>query len=157
MKKVDRDRREADRLGLGDPTMTETSDSAIRKQQKKDEKESRRGNFGWEMFNSESSYRSYDKMVSGLPSSSSHKTTSTYDPTNEPVSSSSTTSSGVTRMANDLKARAAVSKRRHRTELDGEDVLSINERNKVFNKKIKRTFDKYTAEIRQNLERGTAL
>ena len=33
----------------------------------------------------------------------------------------------------------------------------INDRNAVFNKKIKRAFDKYTVEIRQNLERGTAL
>ena len=39
----------------------------------------------------------------------------------------------------------------------GEDVTSINDRNKFFNKKIKRAFDKYTVEIRQNLERGTAL
>lgn len=30
-------------------------------------------------------------------------------------------------------------------------------RNKHFNKKIKRAYDKYTVEIRQNLERGTAL
>ena len=33
----------------------------------------------------------------------------------------------------------------------------INKRNMVFNKKISRAFDKYTTEIRQNLERGTAL
>ena len=33
----------------------------------------------------------------------------------------------------------------------------INERNKVFNKKIKRSYDKYTIETKQNLERGTAL
>ncbi len=28
---------------------------------------------------------------------------------------------------------------------------------RVFNKKLARSFDKYTVEIRQNLERGTAL
>jgi pre-mRNA-splicing factor SYF2 len=33
----------------------------------------------------------------------------------------------------------------------------INERNRNFNKKLSRSFDKYTVEIRQNLERGTAL
>lgn len=33
----------------------------------------------------------------------------------------------------------------------------INKRNRVFNKKVERAFDKYTQEIQQNLERGTAL
>jgi len=37
------------------------------------------------------------------------------------------------------------------------DIDYINDRNKHFNKKIKRAYDKYTVEIRQNLERGTAL
>ena len=37
------------------------------------------------------------------------------------------------------------------------DVTYINKRNEVYNKKIERAFDSYTAEIRQNLERGTAL
>ena len=46
---------------------------------------------------------------------------------------------------------------RRRAAYEGEDVTSINERNKHFNKKLKRAFDKYTVEIRQNLERGTAL
>jgi pre-mRNA-splicing factor SYF2 len=46
---------------------------------------------------------------------------------------------------------------RRRTEYEGADVDYINDRNKHFNKKIKRAFDKYTVEIRQNLERGTAL
>lgn len=46
---------------------------------------------------------------------------------------------------------------RRRANFEAEDVTSINERNKNFNKKLKRAFDKYTVEIRQNLERGTAL
>jgi pre-mRNA-splicing factor SYF2 len=33
----------------------------------------------------------------------------------------------------------------------------INQRNKRFNEKISRSYDKETAKIRQNLERGTAL
>jgi pre-mRNA-splicing factor SYF2 len=57
-----------------------------------------------------------------------------------------------------LRALAARKKfSRRRQEFDQEDVTYINERNKVFNKKIKRAYDKYTVEIRQNLERGTAL
>ncbi|EGO01247.1 hypothetical protein SERLA73DRAFT_179382 [Serpula lacrymans var. lacrymans S7.3] len=37
------------------------------------------------------------------------------------------------------------------------DITYINERNRVFNKKIARYYDKYTAEIRASFERGTAL
>ncbi|KAG9046535.1 hypothetical protein FS837_004234 [Tulasnella sp. UAMH 9824] len=37
------------------------------------------------------------------------------------------------------------------------DVTYINEANRVFNKKIERYYNKYTAEIRANFERGTAL
>lgn len=39
----------------------------------------------------------------------------------------------------------------------GQDVTSINERNRVFNKKLDRNFSKYSNEIKGNLERGTAL
>ncbi|CAL0316219.1 unnamed protein product [Lupinus luteus] len=37
------------------------------------------------------------------------------------------------------------------------DIDSINDRNEHFNKKIERAFGKYTLEIKNNLERGTAL
>lgn len=37
------------------------------------------------------------------------------------------------------------------------DIDSINDRNEHFNRKIERAFGKYTVEIKNNLERGTAL
>ena len=37
------------------------------------------------------------------------------------------------------------------------DVDYINERNMKFNKKAARYYNPYTAEIKQNLERGTAI
>ncbi|KAL1948367.1 hypothetical protein VTO73DRAFT_12442 [Trametes versicolor] len=46
---------------------------------------------------------------------------------------------------------------RKRQNEDEGDVTYINERNRVFNKKIARYYDKYTAEIRASFERGTAL
>lgn len=63
------------------------------------------------------------------------------------------------RMANELASKAERNKKfsRRRTELDGADVDHINSRNAHFNKKIKRAYDKYTIEIKQDLERGTAL
>ena len=46
---------------------------------------------------------------------------------------------------------------RRRKHFDGKDVDSINRRNAHFNKKIELSLGKYTTEIKQNLERGTAL
>lgn len=40
---------------------------------------------------------------------------------------------------------------------ESDDISWINEKNRVFNQKIARFYDKYTKEIRENLERGTAL
>ena len=37
------------------------------------------------------------------------------------------------------------------------DVTYINEKNKQFNQKLARFYDKYTSQIRENFERGTAL
>ncbi|KAK9893402.1 SYF2-domain-containing protein [Cystobasidium minutum MCA 4210] len=54
----------------------------------------------------------------------------------------------------DLDKRAKRS--RARAEDDG-DITYINDRNKVFNKKLERYFNKYTEEIKSNFERGTAL
>ncbi|MBW0491550.1 hypothetical protein O181_031265 [Austropuccinia psidii MF-1] len=45
---------------------------------------------------------------------------------------------------------------RVRKEEDGE-ITYINDKNKAFNQKIGRFYDKYTEEIRENIERGTAL
>ena len=47
--------------------------------------------------------------------------------------------------------------KKRKLDFDAVDVTSINDRNKKFNQKIGRNFDQHTAEIRQNLERGTAL
>ncbi|KAI8821739.1 SYF2 splicing factor-domain-containing protein, partial [Fimicolochytrium jonesii] len=70
-----------------------------------------------------------------------------------------TSSQGVQRVVADLKKqnekRATFSRRREFNEDD--DVTYINERNMHFNKKISRAYDKYTAEIKANFERGTAL
>lgn len=53
-----------------------------------------------------------------------------------------------------LKARAA---RGIRDEQDAGDVTYINQKNKQFNDKLTRFYNKYTTEIRENFERGTAI
>lgn len=65
----------------------------------------------------------------------------------------------VDKMATDLDKQ--VDKRRgysrRRAEKAGSDVDFINERNMRFNRKIDRFYGRYTTEIKQNLERGTAV
>ena len=46
---------------------------------------------------------------------------------------------------------------RRRKYHEEKDIDSISERNEHFNRKIERAFGKYTVEIKNNLERGTAL
>lgn len=46
---------------------------------------------------------------------------------------------------------------RRRQHFDDADINYINERNKKFNEKAERYYGKYTEEIKQNLERGTAI
>ncbi|KAF1943288.1 SYF2-domain-containing protein [Clathrospora elynae] len=53
-----------------------------------------------------------------------------------------------------LKARAA---RGIRDEQDTGDVTYINQKNKQFNDKLSRFYNKYTSEIRDSFERGTAI
>jgi len=54
-----------------------------------------------------------------------------------------------------IEKRAKYSRRRAFN--DDADIDYINERNAKFNKKAERFYGKYTAEIKQNLERGTAV
>ena len=54
------------------------------------------------------------------------------------------------------QAQRAKRSRKRGEDPDGE-VTYINDYNKRFNEKAKRFYDKYTTEIRENFERGTAL
>jgi pre-mRNA-splicing factor SYF2 len=66
----------------------------------------------------------------------------------------------VDRLVGDLRKaeEAALKKRRDRQARNGDDqgdVTYINEKNKQFNQKLSRFYNKYTAEIRESFERGT--
>ncbi|QRW00605.1 pre-mRNA-splicing factor SYF2 [Ceratobasidium sp. AG-Ba] len=61
----------------------------------------------------------------------------------------------VSKLNLDIDKRAKFS--RKRTNEEEGDITYINERNRVFNKKIARFYDKYTAETRASFERGTAI
>ncbi|XP_075070187.1 pre-mRNA-splicing factor SYF2 [Mixophyes fleayi] len=66
---------------------------------------------------------------------------------------------GVDRMVTDLEKQIEKREKysRRRAYNDDADIDYINERNANFNKKAERFYGKYTAEIKQNLERGTAV
>ena len=68
----------------------------------------------------------------------------------------------IDRLVTDIKKAEEVrlKKRRERGRADedgGDDVTYINEKNKQFNLKLARFYDKYTSEIRESFERGTAI
>lgn len=66
----------------------------------------------------------------------------------------------VDRLVSDLKKaeEARFKKRRERgRETDEGDVTYINDKNKQFNLKLARFYDRYTTDIRESFERGTAI
>ena len=68
--------------------------------------------------------------------------------------------SAVDRLVSDLQkeedARMKKKRQRDNQEEDG-DVTYINDGNKKFNQKLSRFYNKYTSEIRESFERGTAM
>jgi len=65
----------------------------------------------------------------------------------------------IQRMVDDLNDRKSKKKEfsRRRQHNDNKDVDYINDRNAKHNEKLERYYGKYTQEIKQNLERGTAV
>lgn len=122
-------------------------------------------------YNPEGQYANYDRNLKSIRHrgvGSAATTTDSYDPTmtsyannTDPSSGSQTKLSerdGAKRLANEMKRRhEKKANQKRKIEFDETDVSYINDRNKKFNRKIGRNFDEATAEIRQNLERGTAL
>lgn len=143
--------------------MHHTIKDASMKAKKKKYKDKHQASFGWDVFNQDALYNAYKKRLDQLPASSSqeqdalekeHVTSGLNYGRNDYVSKK-----GVENMVKELDERAKARKNfsRRRQHYEGKDVDYINDRNKHFNEKISRAFDKYTVEIRQNLERGTAL
>jgi hypothetical protein len=124
-------------------------------------------------YNPEGQYSNYERNLNSVRHVASRRgevldaprTPDSFDPTltgfpndNASKQSSISEKEGAKRLAMEMKRRAEKkANQKRKLEFDAVDVTSINERNKRFNEKIGRNFDKHTTEIRQNLERGTAL
>jgi len=144
------------------PYLHETAESVEYRDKKKGKK--KQAPFGWDIFNQDTQYNAYAKRVQEVPKTSSEETvsdTSNYRDRNslEYAAEMKPTDKQIDRMVAELKKtkerRSKFSRRRPHYE--DADIDSINDRNAVFNKKIKRAYDTYTAEIRNNIERGTAV
>jgi len=122
--------------------------------------------------NPEGQFRNYQRNLKSLKRGRGERTTTTdtlgtFNPIDAALGtpqSQDVERQGARRLAQEMHKRIERRQKReaekHAKELmddDDADVNHINQRNKRFNQKINRTYDKATAEIRQNLERGTAL
>ena len=139
----------------------ETADSAGRGVERAKAKDKRKAAFGWDVFNNDSLQKAYEKRLDTLPAAD-QLTVATGTLDLDPLAYGGERiddPDALERMAAELEQRAEQHAKfsRRRPDVPGADVDSINHRNLHFNKKLKRAFDKYTVEIRQNLERGTAV
>lgn len=102
--------------------------------------------FGWDVFNTDAISKAYEKRVNKIPKLMQGDTVKSAE-------------QRVDMMASEVQE--VMDKRnqysRRRMDDDTKDVTSINERNKVYNKKLERNYKKFSNEIRGNLERGTAM
>ena len=151
-------------LDMSKSYMLDTQDMAEAKY-KKWEKEP--APHGWDVFNQKTLYDAYKKRTKNIEvDMDAYNRAKETDPEFYREASSlqygkvsRVAEPNIDRMVNELKERdekrKAFSRRRKFNE--DKDVDSINDRNEHFNKKIERAFGKYTLEIKNNLERGTAL
>ncbi|WVY96621.1 hypothetical protein V8G54_028772, partial [Vigna mungo] len=123
--------------------------------------------FGWDVFNQKSLYNAYKKRTKNVEVDvEEYNRMKEADPEFYRDASSlqygkapKISEEKVDRMVQELKDREEKRKSfsRRRRFHEEKDIDSINDRNEHFNKKIERAFGKYTLEIKNNLERGTAL
>lgn len=149
--------------------LMQSGSESLRQSYKKMEKREKGKYSTNDYYNSEGQFKNYERSLKSISNGFRHSN-NTNTMGAEISSSSYNTQSierkefnrernGAKRLADEFKRRSAKADKRKQKEMDFEatDISSINKRNKHFNEKISRNYDKHTAEIRQNLERGTAL
>ncbi|KAM3695633.1 hypothetical protein ACB098_07G148100 [Castanea mollissima] len=123
--------------------------------------------YGWDVFNQKTLYDAYKKRTKNVEVDlEEYNRMKEADPEFYRDASSlqygkapKTSEEKIDRMVKELKDRDEKRKSfsRRRKFHEEKDIDSINDRNEHFNKKIERAFGRYTLEIKNNLERGTAL
>jgi len=136
--------------------------SLLRKQRRKDNPD-----LGFSTYEAQTA-RQYNRLVKSMPARDMEK----YERQKEELgdafyggahttlhSRTKDTPGAINKMVQDLDQQIERRKKysRRRIYNDDADVDFINERNSKFNKKLDRFYSEHTAEIKQNLERGTAI
>ncbi|BAM41361.1 uncharacterized protein TOT_030000623 [Theileria orientalis strain Shintoku] len=129
-----------------------------------EKKKSKNKSFGWNVFNQDALYRAHKKRLKEtgfnhvLYEKQKQQLGGTfYEPTIVNHEASETNKDLVVKnVEKQYKKRDQFSRRRTYDD-DAQDISYINERNRMFNKKLDRSFGAYSEEIKRNLERGTAL
>ncbi|KAK4746624.1 hypothetical protein SAY87_025661 [Trapa incisa] len=123
--------------------------------------------YGWDVFNQKTRYNAYKKRTKNIDldldeynklkesDPEFYRDASSLQYGEAPKVSEDRIEKMVKELKNRDEKRRSFSRRRRY--LDEKDIDSINDRNEHFNQKIERAFGKYTLEIKNNLERGTAL
>lgn len=156
--------------------MVEHASENIRKTSKKQNKAKINRFDVNDYYHPEGQHRNYERNLKSIPqnntstssndtiTTSSNSTTTLFDisdPTHIYTGANATHSTGAKRLATEMKRRIEKSKvaqlKKRKVDFESTDINYVDKRNKHFNEKISRTYDTHTAEIRQNLERGTAL
>ncbi|KAG8364422.1 hypothetical protein BUALT_Bualt19G0127100 [Buddleja alternifolia] len=155
---------DANGLDMSKAYMLDTQESAEAKY-KKWEKEPAPA--GWDVFNQRTLYNAYKKRTKNIEvDHDEYNKMKEADPEFYREASSlqygkapKISDEKIDKMVKELKDRDEKSRSfsRRRKFREEKDIDSINDRNEHFNKKIERAFGKYTLEIKNNLERGTAL
>jgi cyclophilin family peptidyl-prolyl cis-trans isomerase len=141
--------------------LLQTTEEIQAKEERTAHKKKQEKSFGWNKFNSDAQFRSYDQNIKRLQTSTSSSTDTTGG-TDELMYGKGSASclplggaERISKFIEDKESRAA--KKRKESEAIDKDVDFINRKNERHNKNIASAYDKYTVDIRQNLERGTAL
>ncbi|XP_022146277.1 pre-mRNA-splicing factor syf2 [Momordica charantia] len=123
--------------------------------------------YGWDVFNQKTLYNAYKKRTKNVNVDlEEYNKMKDSDPEFYREASSlqygkapKISEDKIDNMVKELKERDEKRKSfsRRRKFHEDKDIDSINDRNEHFNKKIERAFGRYTLEIKNNLERGTAL
>ena len=129
--------------------LTETAARAEKTKKRDKKKET----FGWDMFNDDAIFKAYEKRASKLQKDDIDESNLTE------ADKKKLEQERLDRLVEDIeqqKEKRSQFKRR-RMHVDEKDIDYINNRNRVFNKKLERNYSKYAAEIKANLERGSAI
>ncbi|KAM7458216.1 hypothetical protein BLSTO_01035 [Blastocystis sp. subtype 1] len=142
--------------------LLETAEANQRRAESKKEKEKNAvNNYGWNVFSEDSLYRGYEKRLKNLPTTpeSAAKAEVSGEDYMDYAQQSRLSQDVIDRVVNDQKKRDEKNQdfSKRRTYFKQEKVDYISERNRSFNQRLGRYYDRFTADIRANLERGTAV